>query len=342
MNNRERVFATLGGNPVDRPPFTALLSLYGARLTDCPSQQYYTDPAAYARGQDAVRRTFEPDILFSPFFLAGEARAFGGKIKFFDHQPPNLVEPAITSIEQLSSLDVPDIDSDPTLVFFREAISQMAKTSGEYAAIAAILLNPMDLPVMIMGMDGWLQTVLFDTDGFKRMMDLTVPFFTERANALLEAGADCLVTPAAFLNPSVATRDIVERLALPILRDAFEQIQGPVFIHHVGSSFTAFLELFADLPHVIGIAVDHSDNLSEARTKMGTDMTLVGGLDGPNIWKLIPEQVHARCEEILLDRQHDPRFILATSGADVALSTPEENIRAMHTAAESFSHEVRT
>ena len=36
MNGRERVLAVAGGDAADRPPFTAMLSLYGAKLTGCP------------------------------------------------------------------------------------------------------------------------------------------------------------------------------------------------------------------------------------------------------------------------------------------------------------------
>lgn len=88
MNSRERVFATFQGKPVDRRPFTAMLSLYGARLTGCPLRDYYTDASAYARGQTAVREIFRPDILFSPFSLVGLAEAFGGEAKYFDNAPP--------------------------------------------------------------------------------------------------------------------------------------------------------------------------------------------------------------------------------------------------------------
>ena len=61
MNSMERIQAALAGKPVDRRAIAPVLGLYGARLTNCPLDQYYTDPAAYARGQSAVRETFQPD-----------------------------------------------------------------------------------------------------------------------------------------------------------------------------------------------------------------------------------------------------------------------------------------
>ncbi len=52
--------------------------------------------------------------------------------------------------------------------------------------------------------------------------------------------------------------------------------------------------------------------------------------------KMSAEEVEEQCREILEDRRADRRYILTTSGPDVALDTPQENIHAMRRAAESF------
>ena len=63
MNSLERVTAALSGKSFDRRPVSITLSLYGARLTNCPLTTYYTDADEYFRGQEAVYKTFQPDIL---------------------------------------------------------------------------------------------------------------------------------------------------------------------------------------------------------------------------------------------------------------------------------------
>jgi hypothetical protein len=40
MNSRERLFALVTGEPLDRRPFGALLSLNGAGLTNCPVEEF--------------------------------------------------------------------------------------------------------------------------------------------------------------------------------------------------------------------------------------------------------------------------------------------------------------
>ncbi len=82
----------------------------------------------------------------------------------------------------------------------------------------------------------------------------------------------------------------------------------------------------------MGISKYHS----AAREKAGPDVTLFGGLDGPNIGKGTPQEIEAQCLALLTNRQNDPRFVLSTSGPDVAVTTPPENIRAMWQAVAAF------
>lgn len=336
MNGRERIFAALAGAPVDRPAFTALLSLYGARLTECPLTHYYTDSAAYAHGQAAVAETFQPDILFPPFLATAEGEAFGSTVKYFDNQPPNLSHPAIASTEEIPLCSPPDVDGHPRLLFIREALRHLVSAHGSETAIPGSLLSPVDVPLMIMGIGGWLQTVLFDPDDAKRMLDITIPYFIKFANALLDDGADFLVIPAAFLNPSVVTRSIAEEFTLPILREVFKEVHGPIVLHHAGGPFLSFLDLYTGLPNVVGFVLDYTDSFVEAREKLGPEILFLGGLDGPNLCKHRAEEIEDQCSALLENRRDDARFVLATSGADVALETPPENIHALRRAVESF------
>ena len=336
MNSKERVFGALQGKPLDRPPFTAMLSLYGARLTRCPLKEYYTHAAAYAAGQTAVLETFHPDILFSPFSLVALTEAFGGQVKYFDNQPPNLLRPAIASAEDIPDLDLPDIDTHPRLIYVREGLRQVAQSHGKKTVITGILLSPVDLPLLIMGIEGWLETVLFDEVGKKKMLDITIPFFIQYANALLNDGADALALPAAFLTPAVSNREIITEFAIPVLKEVFAEIKGPIILHHVGSPFLKFLDLFKGLPNVTAYALDHKDNLLLARETVDPGLTLLAGPDGPNIGKGTPREIENQCMTFLKDRKDDPHFILSTSGGDVGFNTPPDNIHAMRNAVAAF------
>ncbi|MES9958593.1 MAG: uroporphyrinogen decarboxylase family protein [Sedimenticola sp.] len=332
MNNLERLMATLQGEPVDRRLFTALFSLYGAGMIDVPLSRYYEDPALFAEGQDAAVEAFQPDILFGPFLMVLYGEIFGSEAKYFEANAPNLHRPAIGSAEEIGSLVPPDIDSHPRLVYLRECQRRLIETHGSDTPVAAIMLSPVDMPIMIMGLDKWMETVLFDEDGVRRMLDITVPVFSELANALFKDGVTTIVLPTAFLTPALASREIVERFASPVLKDVFAQSAGPLVVHHVGSPFLKNLDLFAELPNVVGFVLDSRDDLAAAREIIGPGPLLFSGPEGPTLNKRTHDQIEAQCAGMIEQRQGDSRFVLATTGADIAMDTPRETILALREA----------
>ncbi len=336
MNSMERVLMAMKGGKIDRRPVTLILSLYGARLTSCPLKEYYTNPRAYLEGQLAVIEQCRPDIVFTPFVLTAEGEAFGSEVVYIDRNPPNLKKPAITQAGSISALPEPDIDSHPRLLYIREATRLLAAGCQGKRPVAATLLSPMDLPSLIMGIEGWLDTILFDPENTRLMLDKTVKYFIEWGNTLLADGATFLVIPSVFTNPNILTRKMVKEIVIPVLAEAFQEIKGPLVFHHGSNPIAKFMEIYSSLPNVAGFFLDNRDSFAEARKTIGQGKVLFGNIDGPNLWRLKPETIRTECRKLLEERKDDDHFIIATSATDVAFDTPVENIVAMVETVEEF------
>lgn len=335
MNSMERIQATLEGRPLDRRAVAPVLGLYGARLTHCPLEQYYTDPAAYARGQSAVRETFQPDVLCAPLSFASIGAAFGGELIFLETESPNLRRPAVRSLEQWDALVPPDPEGHPALVYFLDTIRRMAAEHKGEIPIAMVLPTPADIPELVMGLETWLETVLFDAAGARRVMDKLMPFYIRLVNGFFAAGATFVVMPCGLASPGIVTREIVTAFTRPILAQVLAQLDGPVVLHNVGAPMLAHLDLLTGLPSVVAFIMDQRDDLAQARLVVGPDIVLFGGLDCANVSRMTVTEVEERCRTILEERHGDPRFVLGTSGPDVSWNTPPENIHALRKAAES-------
>lgn len=328
MNSRERITAVLSAEKPDRPAYAMTLSLYGARLTNCPLPVFFSDPSSYVRGQIAVLERFAPDVLFGPFAFAHLGAAFGSSIREFSDQAPTIRRPACDSPQELAKIPFPDPDTEPHLQYHLTAIRTLAEKCGKETPVAAILPLPIDLPALIMGMESWMETVLFDPEGMEQVIDLMVPFTVDFANRLFALGADFIVSPCAFSSPTLVTRDIARKFARPVLERTLNGMQGPVVIHHGGAPVLPHLDLLCDLPSVIGYVVDARDCLADAREIIGPEKILFGGPDNHSLPGMSAEKVEQWCTSILKDRSSDPRFVLCNSGPDVPLHTPPENIDA--------------
>jgi uroporphyrinogen decarboxylase len=332
MNSLERVMATGGGQAVDRRAFLPALSLYGARLTDCPLDLYYSSPARFAAGQEAVHDEFEPDVLFGPFAFAGIGEAFGCKLTWIRDQPPNIRKPAISSMDEWCKLKVPDIDTSAPLRFLRESVRRLANTFRGNVPIAVALPPPTDIPALVLGIDLWLELILFDRPRANEVLEHMNPFFVRLANSLFSDGATFLVLTCAFASPAVVNREVARSFTHPAMREAFAQLTGPVIVHHGGAPVLAHLDLLTGLPSVLGYVVGPEDDRERARQIIGPQPILLSGPSGPVLGHRRAEDIEQECQAILDERHEDLHYALCTTGADVPLWTPPENIHAMRNA----------
>lgn len=332
MTAAERVMAAFTGEESDRPPFTLTLSLYGARLTGAPLDRHYTDPVLYAQGQARVADLVAPDIIFAPFALAREAEAFGAGLAYHPDGPPTVRTHPCRPPRDAASLPLPSVDASPGLAYLRESVRRLADHFGGSVPLAGVLTAPADLPVMLMGLEGWLETLLFEPDLADAILAATAEHFATMAGELAAAGASCIAIPLMLANPRLVTPAVISRSIVPPLARAFARSPLPIILHHGGNPATPFLPVVKELPNVAGFVIGPGDSFGEARAMVGEGRLLLGNLNGPVLNRLTPGQARKRTEEILGARRGDRHFILASSSADVPLDTPPETLLAIRDA----------
>lgn len=329
MTSLERVLFALQGKPQPSPPFTLTLSLYGARLTGCPLGEYYRRPERYLEGQEAVIDLCSPDILFSPFALTLEAEAFGSELKFLPDNPPNIRKPAIRSAEDFINLPLPDVDSNPGLLYLRESVRLLAGRYRGERAICGVVTASVDLPAIVMGIDQWLEALLFTPEKAAIILEKSHCHFVSLANALIADGANFIALPTMFSNPQILYPKLIDEVILPAFARSAAEVKGPIVFHHGGNPMVPSLAKYLALPNVAAYVVDHRDSLAEARGILGPDRLLLGNLNGPTLSRGSMDTVLSRVDRILDDRREDPCFIFATAGADVPFDTPPALLEAI-------------
>lgn len=337
MKPIERVFNRLQGISTDRVPFAPLTPLYGARLISAPLNQYYSDATLYFKGQQAVVDTIEPDILFSPFALTMEAEAFGSKLAYFEKNPPNLKIPAITTYSEIIKLKAPDIEKNPQLLYMQESTRLLVDLYKGQIPVAAIVSSPTELPALIMGIENWIDTLLFHPEEAMLMIELTMDYFVQFSNRMLDLGASCIFTPASFSNPTIITRKIAKDILVPELHKAYTRVNGPIVFHHGGARLLPFLEILNELPNVVGFVLDPRDSFDEARLIIGNGLAIMGNLNGPLLLKATPKTIEQWVLKLLDNRKDDAKYIMTTSNADIPYDTPIENIQTIVRTIKNYS-----
>lgn len=337
MNSYQRVMGTLMGQPVDRVPVFAVLGSYGAKLTGVDLRTLYRDVSAYVAGQQAVQSAYGFDLVMTPFEYTAISEAFGGETAWSDSQAPNMKRPGIRTAAGVLAAPLPDPQRTGQLPAILEATRRLADLYKEQVPVIAVLPGPAVMPALMIGMEQWMETVLFDQELARAILDHTAPFFVSWANALLAAGADCLVVTEGMATAEIAPRVLFAGQFLPLLTATFARINGPKVLHHTGGRMNHTLDLLPGLAGLVGVAVSSRDDLAEARRLIGPDLNLIGNLDNLSFPSLPAAAITGMCMSCLQTAAPSGHYILANSGADIPLDTSEDTLRAMLSAASDYS-----
>jgi uroporphyrinogen decarboxylase len=335
MTAMERVVNTLKGLPVDRPPVFAVLSAYGARLTGFDMKTHYTDPAVYVMGQQRLQEIFGFDLVMAPFDFGAIAEAFGSEIHWHADQAPTMRRPVADSLDKALSTPLPDPRKTGRLPFILESARRLSALYADTVPLFAAIPGPASLPVLMLGMDTWMELLLFDLEGAERMLDHTDAFFLSWAAALIETGVMALVVTEGIAAAEITNRELFETHLLPHVQKVFAQVKAPLIFHHAGGRIGHILDLIVTLPHLVGIAVGSRDDLTVARELIGDELLLLGNLDGLQFAHASADSIHAQAIHCFEKGNHRGRFALMNAGADIPLSTPVEVLHAFRKAADA-------
>lgn len=337
MNAYERVMKALKGEPVDRPPVLAVLGAYGSNLTGTPMSDLYKNADLYVEAQGTVIDTFGLDIVIPPFDYSIIVEAYGGQPAFFKNQAPNMRRPAVTCIEDALNLPEPDIQKTGRLPLMTEITRQLAERYKKTIPIFAVVPGPVALPVLIMGMEAWLDTVLFNPQAAQQMLHKSGKFWIKWINTLLDAGADGIVATEGMASATISTRALFIEQFLAHIIHCTNQIKGPFIFHHSGGPINHVIDQIELIPNLTAIAISSQDDLSEARNRLKRNVALIGNMDNLSLSKKTAKEAEQAATACLQEGLKNQPFILCNSGADIPIETPPENIHALLNAAKNVS-----
>lgn len=339
MTSLERVMNTIQGKPVDRPPVFAVLGIYGAKLLGKDIRKVYNDVDLYVDAQTAVYEKFGFDDVLAPFDLSMIGEAWGGEIEYYFDQPPNLKRAAFSSAPELLTHPLPDPSRDGRLPFFIESMRRLHLRFGADLPVFAVIPGPCILPSLALGLEKWVETLLFEHSCAQDILEYTSGLFLSLVRYLQEAGVTAVIITEGMLAAEVMNREFFARFCVEHVRNVLARSECPLVLHHTGGSVNHVLDLLQGIPSVIGFAVSSHDDLAEARRMVG-DALLIGNIDVLQFPLVTSDAVYDRCVATLREAVPQGPFILSTAGPDVPIYTHESSLYAMIDAARSFAEET--
>jgi len=299
-----------------------LLGAPGVKLSKTTLRENLTNERIQLKTLELLIEKFKPDGIFPFMDLTVEAEALGLEVDFADNDNPSIRNHCIKTIENLKSIRRRYKGISGRMPIFLNIVENLAKNFS--LIVGAYVIGPFTLVGELMGLENLCLNLMMKPASVYKFLDFVTRVIKDYAYALLTAGADIVI--------------ILEPSAVILSPRHFEEFSGKYISHLVSDLGTKLmLRICGNSNHILkqmsrtgimGLSVDSPVNLKETSNIVSEDVILMGNLDPIKVFlQSNPEEI-AKATRILLEEMKGIRNFILSSGCDLPINTPLENIEA--------------
>lgn len=335
ITGMDRLVAAINGTACDRVPVFCNLLDQGARELGMPMREYYSSGEHVAEAQIRMRKRLGYDNVWSLFYVGKEAELFGAREMIYaEDGPPNVAEHVLQSYDDIAHLEVPrDIEADPR---FEESLKCLrilkAEVGGKYP-VCAYITSTMSLPSMLMGMEKWMELLLFGPEAERNeLLNRCHQFFIREMQAYRNNGVDVFVYSNPFGSTDTIPMNFFQEQSLPwIVKDiAAVGTQGMVYY----AGMARFNRVIESVYASTGIGVYYIsplDDLAEAKAIIGKRGLTCGVINDIRLIDWSEAEIRQEVKRMMDTGKVGGHFLFGTGVMPCAI--PDVNLRAMLSAA---------
>lgn len=318
-----------GGKP-DRLPCVPIVGNTAARVIGVKVSEFRRNGKLLAKAHIESYRAFGYDGIRIFTDLYTQAEAMGARVRVPQDETAYLDLPAISSPAQIDSLRPADPYADGCLPEQLEAMKITVNECGSEVSVAGALTCPFTNASFLVGTESLVRLMYKDPDTVRRLCELSLETNLRYAEAIIKTGCTPSLTDAMSSSTVISPKQFQE-FSFPYLKRLAEYIHSrgkAVTLHICGKTkpiWEAMTEAGADC-----ISIDNDADLSEARSKVGDRVKLMGNVKPSEIMLSgTPRDVRRAVIECVTKAHDNPRGYIVASGCSLPTETPFENIHAM-------------
>lgn len=219
MNAVERCMAAIKGEKVDRIPIDLHNFTMCAETSGMEYGKFFLDSDVMAKMQIALQKRFQHDMVLVENGTATLAEAVGCGVIYDSKKLPVSHEPAIQSIEEIRTLEIPeDLFEKPLIRANLETVKKLAECyQNEVFILGRADQGPFSLAALMYGMENFMMDLL-DED-CEEEIELLLEYCTQicilHHKKLLEMGAHMTSMGDSTAGPDVLSPAMYEKFAMP-------------------------------------------------------------------------------------------------------------------------------
>ncbi len=333
MTPRERMAAFLQGKQADRVPCAPLILNHAARVLGVKVSEYNRDGRTMGEAHAAAFERYGHDFIFVFSTTSTLAEAMGTVLFFPDDDAPWVESPVVGAPGDLGRVRIPDPARDGRLPVYLEAVRVCNERVGRDVFVGCVLAGPFTTAAALRGTETFIRETYRNPDLVCGLLERATEAALRFIDAILAAGGvPVLVEPVA--SGSLISPAQFDRFAAPYLRPLAERIKGaglPCILHICGRT-SKLLERMRSTG-ASALSLDVID-LAEAKARVGEEVCLIGNVrPAETLLKGTPADVAREARGCIEAAGDNPGGFILSSGCEVPLETPPENLLAMMEAA---------
>lgn len=336
MSGLERIMAVLQGKAPDRVPCVPLILNHAARVLGVSISEYNRIGKVMGKAHIAAWEKYGHDMPLMFSTTSTLAEAMGTRLYFPEDDAPWVETPVVQFPKDTARVRVADPRTDGRLPVYLEAAEICIGELGDRVPVGIIFAAPFTTAAALRGTEELIRETYKNPGLVDRLMDLALASALNMLEAVVRVGAvPVLVEPvgsASLISP-VAFRKFVQ----PRLKQLVERAHGlgsPICLHICGKTGPV-MDLMADTGADI-LSLDRVD-LGEVSRRVGDRCCLLGNVTPTEtLLQGRPEKVMEEAREIISKTIGNPRGFILSSGCEVPINTPPENLEALVKAARLF------
>ena len=329
MNSLERLIAATRFEATDRTPFMPQLFGLAARAAGVGLDAYVRGGRLMAECQLRQQERLGNDAVFAFSDLGVETEALGSRLRYYEHQYPEVVDYALAPADDPARLSLPDPTRDGRMPGVLDALGALRSALGDSVMVAGAVAGPMTLAAQLYGAEKALFLTIDDRPRFEAALDLAVAVAGRYGAAQLAAGAHMVMVLDPMASPAVMPPDFFRELLAPRLRRLMAGLRA-------AGTLTTWLNIAGPtapiLPHYaeIGAAIATFDYYVEPATarRLLPQTCLLGNLTSLDFLAPSPQALTAQARRLIAAFADRGGYILS-SGCEIPAEAGEGNVAAL-------------
>jgi uroporphyrinogen decarboxylase len=309
--------------------------LAGMKLSD-----FCQSASRMAESQLAAWERFGYDVLDHENGTAAMAEALGCQVEYPEDEPPRVVKPALTCLEDIRKLE----EVDPARAGHLPELLKATRLIRKGLAKRACIVGEADqgafsLAALLTGIETWLEALMEPEKHIllHQLLEFCNRQIIKFALAQFEAGADFVQIGDSLAGPDVCSPRIYQKFALPYeqrLAAELNQHKIPLIIHICGNATPIISDMAVSGAAMLEI--DYKADAARCREATNGKAILIGNIDPSGIMALgTSEEVIEQSRKAIQTMGKYGGFILSP-GCTLPANTPAENTSAIMEAARQF------